>query len=297
MHNLFPLGDFNANTQMQMNPQQTNNVQVNFTSLNSDYFMEAIRGINSMTESDLITLIKNHIDTIVDRTLSNDESMSSILCHPKFVSAYNKAMKLIPINYERRLLANKLAYEYSIIDNPDQNLLNQFKEISKYVNKDLISKLGLRGLNKHIANNLAMCRFSSRQEDTNVQRLNFSMCKYNAEIFTEQTVIFVYEDLFDRMGELFISSMLEVYSVRELNDFGEDFGEIYSNITLANLQILNNMPSIAIRQVLLNYIDAYDEWYRERRTLPRCSLRSLSQDYGRIVNIVEKMTAEGYNIP
>lgn len=296
MHSLFPLGDFNANTQMQMNPQQ-NNMQVNFTSLNSDYFMNVIRGINSMTESDLITLIKNHIDTIVDKTLSNDESMSSILCHPRFVAAYNKAMKLIPINYERRLLANKLAYEYSIIDNPDQNLLNQFKEISKYVNKDLISKLGLRGLNKHIANDLAMCRFSSRQEDTNIQRLNFSMCKYNAEIFTEQTVIFVYEDLFDRMGELFISSMLEVYSMRELNDFGEDFGEIYSNITLANLQILNNMPSIAIRQVLLNYIDAYVEWYRERRTLPRCSLRSLSQDYGRIVNIVEKMTAEGYDIP
>lgn len=296
MQSLFPLGDFNANTQMQMNPQQ-NNVEVNFTSLNSDYFMSAIRGINNMSEPDLITLIKNHIDFIVDKTLSNDESMSMILAHPKFVAAYNKTMKLIPINHERRLLANKLAYEYSVIDNPDQNLLNQFKEISKYVNKDIIAQLGLVGLNKHIANDLAMCRFSSRREDTNVQRLNFAMCKYNAEIFNEQTVILVYEKLFDRMGELFVSSMLEVYSQRELNDFGEDFGEIYSNITLANLVILNNMPSTAIRQVILLYIDAYAEWYKERMTLPRCSLRALSQDYGRIVNIVEKMTAEGYDIP
>lgn len=297
MQNLFPLGDFNANTQMQINPQQQNNVQVSFNTLNGDYFMEAIKNINYMTESDLITLIKNHIDTIVDKTLSNDGSMGSILSHPKFVSAYNKAMKLIPINYERRLFANKLAYEYSVIDNPDQNLLNMFKEISKYVNKDLINILGQIGLNKHIANDLAMCRYSSRREDTNVQRLNFSMCKYNAEVFTEQTVIYVYEKLFDRMGELFISSMLEVYSVREFNDFGEEFRDIYSNITLANLTILNNMPSIAIRQVILLYIDAYTEWYKERMTLPRCSLRALSQDYARIVNVVEKMIAEGYDVP
>ena len=297
MQSLFPLGDFNANAQMQMNPQQQNNVQVNFNTFNGDYFMDTIKNINNMSESDIIILIKNHIDTIVNKTLSNDESISSILAHPKFVAAYNKAMKLIPINYERRLLANKLAYEYSVIDNPDQNLLNMFKEISKYVNKDLISNLGQIGLNKHIANDLAMCRFSSRREDTNVQRLNFAMCKYNAEIFTEQTVIYVYEKLFDRMGELFVSSMLEVYSTRELNDFGEEFVDIYSNITLANLTILNNMPSIAIRQVILLYIDAYAEWYKERMTLPRCSLRALSQDYGRIVNIVEKMTAEGYDIP
>lgn len=301
MQNLLPLGDFEANTNMQMNPQYQINMQsIDFNGFNRDYFMENITRINVMDESELIMLIKNHIDVIVERTLSDEKSMGSILSHPKFVSAYSKAIQMIPIDSTRRLFINKLTYEYSIIDNPDQNILNQFRSISRYVNKDITNNLvRVSGLNKHIANDLVTCRYSSIHESTNVQRLNFSMCKYNnADIFTEQTIIYVYEQLFNNISELFIASMLEVYSDRELEDLGMEFRDIYGNISLAILTILNNMPKKDILQVILRYIDAYDtSRLKPMNISPRFNIKALSQDYSRIVEIVEYLISGGHFIP
>lgn len=297
---LFPLGNFKQNYEQQAaisSQNRTHNANVDFHMFSKDHFFKQMESINSMTESDLILIIKNYIDLIVDRTLSDDKTMGSILSNPKFVSAYYKTMQIIPMDYERRLFINKLTYEYSIIENPDPNILSKFKEISEFVNKDVVSKLVGIGLPRVIANDLAVCRYSSRHENVNVQRLNFCMCKYNTEVFTEQMIVWIYEQLFDRISDLFISSMLEVYSDRELDDLGNEFRDIYGNISLAILIILNNMPSIAIRQVILLYIDAYMEWYKKRMTLPRFTLRALSYDYERIVNIVEKLIAEGYDVP
>lgn len=296
MQSNFPLGDFNTNLMQQATIQQPY-VQVDFSTFNEDHFFELMNSINGMSENDIILTIRNYIDTIVDRTLSDDKSMGSILSHPKFVNAYYKVMRNIPMDFERRLFANKITYEYSIIDNPNTDILEKFKEISEYVNKNIVDKLCGIGLSRRIANDLAMCRFSSRHENVNVQRLNFCMCKYNAEIFTEQMIVWVYEQLFDRISDLFIYSMLEVYSDRELDELGNEFRDVYGNISLANLIILNNMPSRSIRQVILMYIDAYTEWYKKRPTLPRFTLRALSYDYERIVKVVDNLLMEGYNIP
>ena len=299
MNNLFPLGDFNVNSQQQADYQNNHNqsAQIDFRTFNIDHFFELMKSINAMSESDLISTIKNYIDLIVDRTLSDDKTIGSILSHPKFVAAYYKTMQIIPIDYERRLFANKLTYEYSVLDNPNPDILRYFREISEYVNKDTTIKLVNIGLNRRIANDLVMCRYSSRHESVNVQRLNFTMCKYNAEIFTDQMIVWVYEQLFDRISDLFISSMLEVYSDRELDELGNEFRDVYGNISLAILIILNNMPSISIRMVILKYIDAYTEWVKVRHTLPRFTLRALSYDYERIVNVVEELITKGYDIP
>ena len=296
--NLYPLGNFSVNSSQQESEQSNETIQVDFNNLNIDYFFQAIQNIDTMNESDLITVIKNHIDVIVSRTLSDEKSMGHILSNPKFVAAYSKAIRLIPITYERRLFVNKLAYEYSIIDNPDPYILEQFKDASKYINKNITDKLSsTANLSRHIANDFVMCRFSSMHERVNIHRLNFCMCKYNPEILTEQKIIWVYEQLFDRIGELFISTMLEVYSNRELDDLGEDFRDVYGNISLAILVILNNMPYDSIQRIILMYIDSYNDWVKTRMTLPRFNLKALSNDYARIVNVVESLISKGYEIP
>lgn len=299
MESLYPLGNFYQNVQQQSAPNQIQQPvkQVDFMVFSNDHFFKIMQNIDNLSDNDIILTIKNYIDFIVDKTLSDDKSMSPILSHPKFVSAYHRAMRMIPLSHERRLFANKLTYEYSVIDNPNPTILEMFKDVSEYVNKDITTKLINIGLNRRIAEDLARCRYSSRHENVNVQRLNFTMCKYNSEIFTEQRIVWVYEQLFDRISDLFISSMLEVYSDRELDELGNEFRDIYGNISLAILDILNNMPSVSIRQVILSYIDSYVEWYKKRLTLPRFTLRSLSYDYERIVNIVDKLLVEGYDVP
>ena len=293
---VLPLGDFYTNANIAAQKTYTP-AHIDFNSFNSDHFFEVIKNIDNLDENTIIHLIKNYIDTIVDKTLSEENYMGQILSHPKFVDAYYKSMRMIPLTYDRKLFANKLTYEYSIIDNPDKDILSKFKEISFYVNKDTATKLIGIGLHRNIANELVVARYSSRKENINVQRLNFCMCKYNEEIFSDQMTVWVYEQLFDSISTLFISSMLEVYSEDELNRFGDDFRDVYGNISLAILIILNNMPSVSIRQVILNYIDAYIDWFKTRPTLPRFTLRALSSDYERIVNVVDRLIAEGYDVP
>ena len=133
MENLFPLGNFYSNAQQQFQQQPTQ--QVDFTTFNNDHFFEMMRNINALDENTLILTIKNYIDLIVDKTLSDDKSMGSILSNPKFVQAYYKAMRVIPMNHERRLFANKLTYEYSIIDNPDQNADTYYGNYAKIISK------------------------------------------------------------------------------------------------------------------------------------------------------------------
>lgn len=294
---IFPLGDYSQNVSALENQPKQPSVDVNFTAFNADHFFSVIRNIDTVPDIELFNAIKNHIDLVVERTLSNDKTMAAVLAHPRFVDAYHRVMSKIPINYDRTLLANKLTYEYMMVDH-DKNILAKFKDISVLINSSTAQKLMQYGLSSEIANELVICRYSSRNELVNVQRLNFGMCKTcSSDVFTEQMIIWVYEQLFDRIGELFISSMFEIYLDKEFDEYPEDFRDIYGNISLAILTILNNMPSSSIRQVILKYIDRYLPWFEQHRVLPRFSLRSLSNDYERIVVIVDRLIAEGYDVP
>lgn len=295
-----PLGNYQSNvSSIQQGVQYHNNppASVDFGMFNSARFFELMANIDNIQKHDMFNIIKNYIDVIVDRTLSDDKNMAAILSHKNFVDPFYDAIKTIPIDFERRLFCNKITYEYGIIDNIDQSTLTKFKEISSYVNASTVNELVQTGLPKRIAEHLAVCRFSSRHENTNVQRLNFAMGQYSCELFTEQMCIWVYERLFDRISDLFIYSMLEVYSEIEFDDMSSDFRDIYGAISLAILKILNNMPKMSIRQVLLKYIDAYESWYSHRRTKPRFSLRAISNEYENVVDIVDHMIDEGYQIP
>lgn len=294
---LFPLGDYSQNVLALQNKPKPPMVDVNFNAFNADHFFSLMKNIDTIPDIEVFNAIKNHIDLITERTLSNDKAMASVLAHPKFVDCYHKAMSKIPIDYDRTLLANKLSYEYGMVSH-DKTILAKFKDISNLVNAATIQRLTQLGLSVDIASELAICRYSSRTELVNVQRLNLGMCKTcSSDVFTEQMIVWVYEQLFDRISELFIASMFEIYLDKEFNEYSEDFRDIYGNISLAILTILNNMPSTSIQQIIQKYIDRYNPWFEMHKVLPRFSLRSLSTDYERVATIVDKMIKEGYDIP
>ena len=296
---MYPFGGYDQNLQalsQQQQMQAMQSVQADFSMFNNDHFFSAIKDIDQMSDGELITLIRNHIDIIVETTLSNKKEIGAILMHPRFVQAYFHVMKNIPIDYDKRLFCNKLCYEYNLMPNKDNALRNLFYEISSYVNHDMVAKLMGRGLDMETANDLVIARFSSRHENINIQRLNFCMYKYDAEVFSEQMIVWIYESLFQRIGELFTFTMLEVYSDQEMASY-EDFRDIYGNISMAILAILNNMSSSQIKQVLMIYMDAFYQWYPKTGQLPRFSMRAMSMDYERIVNVVDSMIAGGYEIP
>lgn len=289
----YPLEDFyrKASQAQSIQPQMTN---ANFDQFNRSAFKQSIPYIDEMDDHNLTILIKNNIDVISEDILHDDPVYAQILTNQKFISAFIRAINSIPIDYAVRLACNKITYDYFTSDHPDFMIKQQYLNLSKTVNHQYINKLISIGLDETVATNLAICRFSSVNEKTNVKRLNFAIYNRDPSLMTEQMVVWIYEKLFTRISDLFQATMFEVYNQQQQIEFGDNFMEVYGTVGLAVLCILNNMTSDNIRKVLIGY---EVEWSYEGKPPVRFSLHALSNDYSRISRVVEYLNSTGRLIP
>ena len=288
-----PLENF-YNMGSQIPPIEKNMVSHTIEDLNRNAFKNTIPSLPEMDEYSIISLIKNNIDIITDDILREDKSYVPILRSPKFIDAFTKAVNTIPINHTTVVACNKITYDYFTSDNPEQSIKQQYLALSKIINRPTINKLMTIGLDETISTNLALCRYSSINEKTNIKRLNFAMYHRDPNIMTDQMVIWIYEKLFDRISDLFQATMFEVYSPQQQEDFGENFMEVYGTVGLAVLIILNNMTSENILKVLAGYAE---EWECMGKPQVRFSLHALSGDYSRISRSVDYLSSIGTIVP
>lgn len=271
-----------------------NKVEPDFNSFNQSAFKNSLNGILNMDEHHIAVLVKNNIDEISEDILSGTISYIHIFSNHNFINGFIRAIGSIPINYKIRLACNKLAYDYFTSTNAVPEIKQKYLHISRVVNRLEINQLMSLGIDENTACNLALCRYSSPNDRTNVKRLNFTLYHKDPNVMNEQMIVWIYEKLFDRISPLFYGTMFEVYSSQQEEDFGENFMEIYGTVGLACLDILNNMPSDKIRKVLDGYID---DWEFRGRPTVRFSLRSLSGDYSRITRVVESIMVNGKYVP
>lgn len=284
--------------------EQTKNIQIKdpkmvdieFSAFNASQFKNNIVNcINTMDDYNLCMFLKNNIEALCQDIMR--EQIAPYAGHfqnDKFVNALIKAISSIPINNDIVVACNRVIYDYFTLDNADKHIKQLYLTISKIVNKDLIASLMSIGLDEDTASNLAICRHSSMNEKTNVKRLNFTIYFKDSEMMTEQKIVWIYEKMFDRVSDLFQAIMFEVYTPQQEEVFNRFFPENYSTVSLAILCILNNMTSLNIRRVLLGY---YSEWEYKGKPRVRFSMRALSNDYSRIINVVESLAQEGTYIP
>lgn len=289
---VIPFQDLAQQTQQYPAPQPTL-TQASLEELDKSFFKNKLTS-TQLNEYELASLIKNNIETMCDDVLKGDQFYSPYLMNHGFVKAFIRAISSIPIGYKERLLCNKIVYDYFTFDNPDRALKEQYLSMARIVNQDVIHKLQTIGVDENTACNLALARYSSTNEKTNVKRLNFVIYHKDPEIMTEQRVIWIYEKLFSHISDLFQATMFEVYHPVQQQEFGENFMEVYGVVGLAVLCILNNMKSDDIRRVLIGY---HSEWEYKGHPEVRFGLRSLSEDYSRITRMVEQLRQQGINLP
>lgn len=277
-----------------MSPTTPRLVDTNFDQLNRHAFKNVIPSINQMDEHNLSILIKNNLDIISKDILEGDSDYAPLLVNMRFISSFIRAVNSVPIDYTTQLACNKITYDYFTSENPDPTIKQQYLNMSRIVNREAINKLIGIGLDETIACNLALCRYSSSNEKTNVKRLNFAIYHRDPNIMSEQMVVWIYEKLFTRISDLFQATMFEVYTEQQQIDFGENFMENYGTVGLAILVILNNMTSENIKKVLIGY---EAEWQYLGFPAVRFSLHALSADYSRIGRVVEYLSSMGKQIP
>lgn len=275
-------------------PPQPKIVEPSFDLLNKDNFKSHIPSISLMDEHALSVLIKNNIDIIANDILKEDPAYVPLLVDKKFIASFIRAINSIPIDYSTKLACNKITYDYFTSEDPDTHIKSQYLNMSRTINRETINKLIGIGLSEIIACNLALCRYSSSNEKTNVKRLNFAIYNRDPNIMTEQMIIWIYEKMFNRILDLFLATMFEVYSIQQQTDFGENFMEVYGTVGLAVLTIFNNMTSENIRKALIAY---NEEWNCLGRPAVRFSLHRLSSDYSKITRVVDYLSSIGVEIP
>ena len=279
-----------------LKPQETKMVEVSFDSFNAAQFKNNIVGcVHTMDDYTLCTFLKNNIEALCQDIMKEQIApYASHFQNEKFVNALIKAISSIPINNDIVVACNRVIYDYFTLENADKRIKQLYLTIAKIVNKNLINSLLSIGLDDDTASNLAICRHSSMNEKTNVKRLNFTIYFKDSEMMTEQKIVWIYEKMFDRVSDLFQAIMFETYTPQQEEVFNHNFPENYSTVSLAILCILNNMRSVDIRRVLLGY---HSEWEYKGKPRVRFSLHALSNDYSRIINVVESLTQEGTYIP
>lgn len=287
-----PFGNFyNRAIQTVQNPTMVN---TSFDSFNQNAFKQMVPNINTMDEHQIAIVVKNNIDEIVEDILCENIPYIHIFSNPQFVNGFLRAVSSIPISYKIRLACNKITYDYFTSDNANPDIKQRYINISRVVNRPEINKLVGLGIDENTASNFTFCRYSSTNERTNVKRLNFVICSKDPNVMTEQNIVWIYEKLFDQVSNLFYGIMFEVYTPQQIEDFGESFMEIYGAISLAVLDIINNMTSDAMKRVLAGY---YEEWEYMNKPSVRFSLRSLSGDYSHITRVVEYLDSVGKYLP
>lgn len=233
---------------------------------------------------------------------------------PKFITVLQQILQsLKDVDHDTRRYCNNIAYDY--ITMPPECKTSEYStvadmmmKLSQIVNKETIRRLISIGLTEEIAGYIALSRYSTSNESTNIMRVNFILCMnvqsyYNLnhdkdKVNAEQLIVNIFQELYDHLSILFESTMFDVYDM-EAEWMTDNTMEMYGIISMAVLDILNTMPLELIETVLKNYSTDYIAVKEKKNgSCPtRFSMRSLSEDFSRINLVVESLRNQGVYIP
>lgn len=263
----------------------TMNIQGN-PLLSKEALKSTLYNFKDYDDQTLFNIIRETLDTILSDIFKKDENRNylDLITNSRFLSIFIRAVGSSKLTYDQKIKCNKLAYDYLVTENRDPNIERLFFGLSKVVNKDSVSLLMAIGIPENLADYMALSRFSSQKEVVNVKRLNFIIMSSDPKLMTVQNIILIYEKLFDRLLPLFEGVMTD--SILDDADYmTDDMWLIYSCISLAVLEIINNAPSELIIGLLRAYNETYYKYYG--KVTPRFNINSISDDYKRILNCLD----------
>lgn len=260
---------------------------------NTGVLKDRIRDIDNISEKELYDMLKiSYSSLLTDIFIHDDKSNLDLFFNSKFLNVFTHVINSVKLSLNEIIYCNKLVYDYMTIgkDRHDQYTKSLLLNLSKNVNSTIIPKLLSLGLDEEFCIFIALARNSSMKEYINIRRMNYLIISSSATIMTEQMIINIYQVLIDNFTDLFKATMYDPYTDEELNNISDGAGDIYSNMSLAIIDILNIMSSTDIRKVLMSY--ALDYKMTENSSHIRFNIRTLAiSDYQRIYDVVDFLEA------
>lgn len=253
--------------------------------------------MDSLSNEDLYQLIENNLYSILDKTIFDSESKYiNYFTNLRFLDAFiSVILNMRNLDLMTVVNCNTLCYDCLVLprEMKNHNIESRLVKLSSYVNRFYLPKLLGLGLSENLASMLLIARFSSVDIDVCVKRVNFIIINQPKKLMTEKMIEDIFKCLYDVMNEFrfiftpFMCDVLPEYD--EVNEntwwITDDITEVNSVMNLSILNILDNLPSIIIRNVLVDYTNNI-EYYN---TPYRFSLQTISDDYYRIKNIIYEL--------
>ena len=264
---------------------------INNPLINKEALKNVLYNFDKYNEADVINTMRSTIEILLNEIFNknDNEDFLKLITNRDFLSIFIKAISGVKLDYGQRIKCNKLAYDYLISENKDTEIEKLFFALSKVVNKESVMILNSIGIPEELADYISLSRYSSQKETVNVKRMNFILISCDPKLMDVQKIVLVYEKLFDHVLPLFEGIMFD-YIDDDADYMNDDSWLVYSYISLAILEIVNNQPSEMILTLLRSYNASYNMLYGKVK--PRFNIASISEDYNRILSCIDLLRFE-----
>ena len=268
---------------------------------NQNALYDKLIKMDQLDDDSLADIIRNNYSRILDNVFEQEDGgfYLSLFLDQRFLTMFTNIIgEQRNISDTDIVLCNKIAYDYltsSDINNIKPGLKRLFLNLSKRVNFQVIPRLLSLGLDEATCSYLALSRYSHTDPKVYIRRLNHIIVSHSDSVMTEQMIIDIYQILATSFIPLFKYTMFDVSTEEELNAIGPGASEIYSAISLAMIDILNQFTSADIRKVLVEYSNEYNS---SDNLQVRFSMRSISEsEYWRILKVIDILEYEQIPVP
>lgn len=276
-------------------PQEMFQINIaNDVTLNPFIVEDKLRNINSLNDDELFRILSLAYPTILDKTFidKNKVTITNAFTNERFVIILSQVLTAIqmPFTNEQKTNCNRLIYDYIVYQNNKKNskIMKLLYNLGKTINRDIIPILCSLNLSEPLSVDLAIARYSTKNEQLAMARVNVVIMNAPVQIMTEQMIVWIYEKLFTHLTPMFEGIMFDV-NEDEFTDEGKE--EIYGLINLAILDILQEAPMDAIMSVLSSY--AQDKEFLHSKDPVRFNIKSISvSDYDRILTAIDLVESE-----
>lgn len=248
-----------------------------------------INDIDNLDDNEIKDIIVRQHNTILnyDLFLKDSETRKlaqELFTNKKFLNIFISIINIIPLSEHEKTCLNKLAYDYYILKDKDEEVSNLLLQISNIINYRQVVRLSAY-LGMNAARSLSMISDSSFKQEKNIHRINVFLVKCNISL-SIQDLVNILCTLFNHFTYPFIYSMLELKPDNLTNEQNKRFDDI----SLALIAMLDSMTSDDMYKVLYAY--GYTlRIYNIESEYVRFKLKEL-KGYNRIQTIINKVESE-----
>lgn len=270
--------------------------------VNSDLLLTELDRIDSKSDEELYELIRTGYPVLLDvefiNKMQNKVYIAKAFSNFRFVSAFCTMMSKVQLTELQSICCNKLIYDYMTSKNKNEMIVTQLFGLGWNINRNYITPLYGKGLDQNLITHLAIARNSTTDDTLAAKRVNVIIMNSPVNIMTEETIFSIYECFFCKsVRSLFNAIMFDSldYIDEEDTEFAQEQEDIYATITLALLDMLNDLPMDMLCQLLKSY--AQLKQYCHPNDKARFDIHSISGDYYRVLQAIEIVELEGVMVP